>query len=105
MKKKYKLISEDLQKNLVEFLDEIQFEAAGNKDKESMHKINFCSWAINELLESFDAYVKGNENKKSREDYVDETFMDWNLPEMDDEEYEKLVDQFDSFLKRTLKRK
>ena len=99
MKKKYKLISEDLQKNLVEFLDEIQFEAAGNKDKESMHKINFCSWAINELLESFDAYVKGNENKKSREDYVDETFMDWNLPEMDDEEYEKLVDQFDSFLK------
>ena len=58
MKKKYKLISEDLQKNLVEFLDEIQFEAAGNKDKDSMHKINFCSWAINELLESFDAYVK-----------------------------------------------
>ena len=37
--------------------------------------------------------------KKSREDYVDETFLDWNLPEMDDEEYEKLVDQFDSFLK------
>ena len=99
MKKKYKLISEDLQKNLVEFLDEIQFEAASNKDKESMHKINFCSWAINELLESFDAYVKGNENKKSREDYVDETFMDWNLPEMSDEEYEKLVDQFDAFLK------
>ena len=25
--------------------------------------------------------------------------MDWNLPEMSDEEYEKLVDQFDSFLK------
>ena len=99
MKKKYKLISEDLQKNLVEFLDEIQFEAASNKDKESMHKINFCSWAINELLESFDAYVKGNENKKSREDYVDETFMDWNLPEMSEEDYNKLVDQVDNFLK------
>ena len=25
--------------------------------------------------------------------------MDWNLPEMSDEEYEKLVDQFDAFLK------
>ena len=25
--------------------------------------------------------------------------MDWNLPEMTDEEYEKLVDQFDSFLR------
>ena len=101
MKKKFKLISEDLQKNLIDFLDEIQFDAAtdGN-DKESMHKINFCTWAINELLESFDAYVKSTEkDKKSRQDYVDETFMDWNLPEMDDEECEKLVDQFDSFLK------
>jgi len=25
--------------------------------------------------------------------------MDWNLPEMSDEEYEKLVDQFDAFLR------
>ena len=101
MKKKYKLISEDLQKNLIDFLDEIQFDAATDgSDAESMHKVNFCTWAINELLESFDAYVKSNEkDKKSRQDYVDETFMDWNLPEMDDEEYEKLVDQFDSFLK------
>jgi len=101
MKKKFKLISEDLQKNLIDFLDEIQFDAAtdGN-DKESMHKINFCTWAINELLESFDAYVKSTEkDKKSRQDYVDETFMDWNMPDMTDEEYEKLVDQFDSFLK------
>ena len=98
MKKKFKLISEDLQKNLIDFLDEMQFEAAGNNDKDSMHIINFCTWAINELLESYDAYVKSN-GKKSREDYVDETFLDWNLPEMDDEEYEKLVDQFDSFLK------
>ena len=98
MKKKFKLISEDLQKNLIDFLDEMQFEAAGNNDKDSMHIINFCTWAINELLESYDAYVKTT-GKKSREDYVDETFLDWNLPEMDDEEYEKLVDQFDSFLK------
>ena len=98
MKKKYKLISEDLYKNLIEFLDEIQFDAATEGDKESMHKINFCTWAIKELIESYDAYVKGS-GKKSRQDYVDETFMDWNLPDMDDEEYEKLVDQFDSFLK------
>jgi len=101
MKKKFKLISEDLQKNLIDFLDEIQFDAASDgTDSESMHKINFCTWAINELLESFDAYVKSTEkDKKSRQDYVDETFMDWNMPDMTDEEYEKLVDQFDSFLK------
>ena len=47
MKKKYKIISEDLQKYLIEFLDEIQFDAATDGDDvESMHKINFCTWAI-----------------------------------------------------------
>ena len=99
MKKKYKIISEDLMKNLIEFLDEVQFDAASENDKESMHKINFCSWAIKELLDSYDGYLKENPKKKTRDDYVDETFMDWNLPEMDDEEYEKLVAQFDAFLK------
>jgi hypothetical protein len=99
MKKRYKIISEDLQKNLIEFLDEIQFEAAGNNDKESMHIINFCSWAIKELLDSYDGYLREEPKKKSRDQYVDETFMDWNLPEMTDEEYEKLVDQFDAFLR------
>ena len=91
MKKKYKVISEDLQKNLIDFLDEIQFEAAQSKTTDDMHKVNFCTWAINELLESYDAYFK-NSSKKSRNDYVDETFMDWIMPEMSDEEYEKLVD-------------
>ena len=94
--KKYIIITKDLQKNLIEFLDEIQFDIAGNDDKESMHKVNFVSWAINELLSGYEAYFP---KKKSREDYVDETFLDWNLPEMTDEEYEKLVDQFDNFLR------
>ena len=95
--KKFKLITEDLQKNLIEFLDEVQFEAASNSDNDSMHKVNFCSWAIEELLNSYDAQFKPK--KKSRDDYVDETFMDWNLPEMSDEDYEKLVDTFDNFLR------
>ena len=94
--KKYILITKDLHNSLIEFLDEIQFDIAGNDDKESMHKVNFISWAIGELVNSFEAYFP---KKKSREDYVDETFMDWNLPEMDDEEYNKLVDQVDGFLR------
>tara|TARA_B110000858_G_C17539230_1_gene352789 strand:+ start:31 stop:615 length:585 start_codon:yes stop_codon:yes gene_type:complete len=94
--KKYILITKDLHNSLIEFLDEIQFDIAGNDDKESMHKVNFISWAIGELVNSFEAYFP---KKKSREDYVDETFMDWNLPEMNDEDYEKLVDQVDGFLK------
>jgi len=100
MKRRYKLISEDLQKSLIEFLDEIQFEAAKNNTNDDMHVVNFCSYAINELLNGYDAYLKDKKpNKKSRDDYVDETFMDWNLPEMSDEEYEKLVDSFDNFLR------
>ena len=94
--KKYILITKDLHENLIEFLDEIQFDIAANTDKDSMHKVNFISWAIGELVNSFEAYIP---QKKSREDYVDETFMDWNLPEMNDEDYNKLVDQVDGFLK------
>ena len=94
--KKYILITKDLHKSLIDFLDEVQFDIAGNTDKDSMHKVNFISWAVNELVNSFEAYIP---QKKSREDYVDETFMDWNLPEMNDEDYNKLVDQVDGFLK------
>jgi len=104
---KYKVITEELMKNLIEFLDEIQFDAAAENTPEDMQKVNFCNWAIQELLNSYDGYVrkKGDigsirkPKKKTRDDYVDETFMDWNLPEMSDEEYKKLVDQFDAFLR------
>ena len=95
--KKYILITKDLHNSLIEFLDEIQFDIAGNDDKDSMHKVNFISWAINELINSFEAFFP--KKKKSRQDYVDETFMDWNLPEMSEEDYNKLVDQVDGFLK------
>tara|TARA_B100000287_G_scaffold401538_1_gene421706 strand:+ start:79 stop:672 length:594 start_codon:yes stop_codon:yes gene_type:complete len=104
--KKYILITKDLQKNLIDFLDEVQMDAAKNNTNQDMHIVNFCSWAIEELINGFDAhfreYPKNRNNKpqkKSRDQYVDETFMDWNLPEMTDEEYEKLVDQFDAFLR------
>jgi len=103
---KYKLIKEDTMKNLIEFLDEVQFDAATDGSVEDMHKVNFCNWAINELLNSPEARIKDvtdskpkKPQKKSRDDYVDETFMDWNLPDMSDEDYEKLVDTFDAFLR------
>ena len=94
-------------KNLIDFLDEVQFDAASENTPEDMQKVNFCNWAIQELLNSYDGIIrtKGSKKypktpkKKSRDQYVDETFMDWNLPEMTDKEYEKLVDQFDAFLR------
>ncbi len=104
-KHRYILITKDLQKNLIDFLDEVQLEAAKNNTTEDMHIINFCSWAIEELLKGLDAHFKEYPKnkkppqKKSRDTYVEETFMDWNLPDMTDEEYEKLVDSFDAFLR------
>jgi len=99
--KKYIIISKDLQKNLIEFLDEIQFDSVSDNDKDKLHKVNFCNWAINELIGSYEAYFpkETKPQKKSRDQYLDETFFDWNLPELDDEEYEKLVDQVDGFLR------
>ena len=100
--RKYILITKDLQKNLVDFLDEVQLEAAKLNTTDNMHIVNFCSYAIKELLDGFDAQLKSKKSKpqkKSRDQYLDETFMDWNLPEMSDEEYNKLVDQVDGFLR------
>ena len=100
-KNKYILISKDLQKSIINFLDEVQLEAAKLNTTDNMHIVNFCSFAIEELLNGLDAELKPKRKpqKKSRDQYLDETFMDWNLPEMSDEEYNKLVDQVDSFLR------
>ena len=45
-KNKYILIPKDLQKNLINFLDEVQMDAAKNNTTEDMHIVNFCSLAI-----------------------------------------------------------
>ena len=101
--KKYKILSADVVRSLVEFLDEVQFDAAKEGTADDMHKVNFCNWAIQELLNSHDGIInkisKKKPKPKSRTDYIDETFLDWNLPEMSDEEFEKLVDNFDNFLR------
>ena len=106
---KYRLISNDTIKNLIDFLDEIQFDAAKENTTEAHHQVNFCNWAINELLNSYNVMATKDfrkskddskpHNKKSRDQFVDETFMDWELPDMSDEEFEKLVSQFDNFLR------
>ena len=100
-KNKYILITKDLQKNLINFLDEVQLEAAKLNTTENMHIVNFCSFAIEELLNGFNAKFREKKppQSKSRDQFLDETFMDWNLPEIDDEEYEKFVNQVDGFLR------
>ena len=95
---KYKIIPVEVIKNLIEFLDEIQFDAATSQRPEDLHKVNFCSWMIGELLNSYDG-IDTDDAKQKRKNMVDEHFAEWQLPEdMTDEEFEKLVSQFDSFL-------
>ena len=102
---KYKIISADTIKNIIEFLDEVQFDAASENTPEELQKVNFCNWAIQELLNSHDVMTANELKKKSkpkknkRDDIIDEHFFDWELPDMSDEEFEKLVSQFDAFLR------
>ena len=108
MNKKYKILSEDVVKSLIEFLDDVQFDAAAGDNKDDMHKVNFCNWAIQELLNSYDGIIatinkdniKPKPKKSKRDDIIDEHFLDWELPEdMSDEEFEELVGQFDAFVR------
>ena len=83
---KYKIISEETIKNLIDFLDEVQFDAAKENTTDAHHQVNFCNWAINELLNSYNVvttkdFRKSKDDpkkpkKKKRDDYIEETFMD-----------------------------
>ncbi len=101
--KRYKLISEDVVKNLIDFLDDVQFEAAKDNTTESHHQVNFCNFMIKELLNSYDGIITGKiepkKNNKNRKDKIDETFIDWELPEdLTEEEFDKFLHTISSFL-------
>tara|TARA_R100000458_G_C8195273_1_gene187624 strand:- start:60 stop:647 length:588 start_codon:yes stop_codon:yes gene_type:complete len=106
--KPYKLVREDIIKNLIEFLDTVQYDAITHEnERDAMHKVNFCNWMIQELTENLINVniktIKPKDNKKTdsseRDKIIDEHFHDWKLPDMSDEEFEKLVGQFDAFLR------
>jgi len=99
---KYKIIPEDVVKNIIDFLDEVQFDAAKSKEPDDLHKINFCNWVINELLNGADGFDSENEaesdSKKDWDNYYDQ-FVDYELPDdMSDDEFQLLMDQFDKFM-------
>ena len=100
---RYKIIPEDVIKNLVEFLDEVQFEAAKQKNSaEELQKINFCNWAISQLINGMDGYGIDEDdrpaNKKDKWDIVDDYLMDFQLPEdMSKKEIKRMMAQFDKF--------
>ena len=102
---KYKIIPEDVIKSLVEFLDDVQAEAAETKNSpEELERINFCSWAISQLINSTRAYGVDDEEKPATKDekwdIIDEYFLDFKLPEdMTKKEINKMMNQFEGFFK------
>jgi hypothetical protein len=107
---KYKIIPDDVVKNLIEFLDEIQFEAAENNKPDDLHRINFINWMISELMNGLDGFdLEDPEDKdklsssdlKDRWDDIESLRKDirMDFPEdMSEEEWKKLIKQFDSFI-------
>ena len=91
---KYRLVPDDIVKNLVEFLDEIQFEAAQGGTSESIQVINLCNYLISNLINSVEAQPY---KRYDRTDKISDHIIEF--PEMNDKEFDKLVSQFDAFLK------
>ena len=107
---KYKIIPDDIVKNLIEFLDEIQFEAAASNKQDDLHRINFINWMISELMNGLDGFDLPEDNDKDadididiqgRWDTIDNYKKQFGMefPEdMSEEEWKKLIKQFDSFI-------
>jgi len=103
---KYKIIPNDIVKNLIEFIDEIQFEAASGNKPDDLHRINFCNWMISELMNGLDGFdtedeVKKNNKNNDRWDTIDNYRKEIGMefPEdMSEEEWKKLIQQFDAFV-------
>ena len=107
--KKYKLINLNVVENLLTFLDECLETALmnGTDEAENRELIHFCEWGIKELVNAKDGILsegikdKNLQNKlDKRWDKIDEKFFDWKLPpDMNDKEFEKMLNQFDAFLR------
>tara|TARA_Y100001963_G_scaffold144197_1_gene216034 strand:+ start:291 stop:845 length:555 start_codon:yes stop_codon:yes gene_type:complete len=108
---KYKIIPDDIVKNMIEFLDEIQFEAASSNKPEDLHRINFINWMISELMNGLDGFDDEEEarngNKKDSGDLMDrwDTIDNYRKQygmefpdDMSEEEWKKLIAQFDKFV-------
>ena len=107
---KYKIIPDDIVKNLIEFIDEIQFEAAKTNTPDDLHRINFCNYLISELMNGLDGFDLDDSDEKDRlseddlkdrwdiiDTYRKDITMDF--PEdMSEEEWRKLIQQFDGFI-------
>ena len=95
---KYKIIDEELVESVIKFLDDIQFGTAEHgMQRSQVEIINMCSYFISELLNADEVEhtdVEGEEPKNN----VDK-IIEFQIGDIPDEDYEKMLKQFDSFFK------
>ena len=72
---KYRVIPERLMKDLVEFIDEIQFEASETNTVENHHILNLCTYLISCLINS-DSFTDEFGQNEPEEDDTDYDGMD-----------------------------
>ena len=104
---KYKIIPVDIVKSIIEFLDEVQFDAAEGQTPEDYHKINFCNWIISELMNGVDGFSIEDEDgdlkdRKDRKNIINKYRKDLkeDFPDdMSEKEWKKLIQQFEAFAK------
>ena len=114
-KVKYQIIPETLFKDLVQFIDEVQFEATKTNTAESHHIINLCNYLVSCLINSdsfTDEYNDLNREDTPNFDEIDIPLddYDWtstssfdddmhsyNFPDMSKDDYEKMLSEFDRF--------
>jgi len=93
---RYRIIDEEVVESIIKFLDDVQFGTAEHGMKRSTVEIvNMCSYFISELLNSEEVADNDDEDEKNRVDDI----IEFQMGDMPDEDYEKMLKQFDSFFK------
>ncbi len=95
---RYKIIDEELVESVIKFLDDIQFGTAEHgMQRSQVEIINMCSYFISELLNADEVEHTDVESEDTKND-VDK-IIEFQIGDIPDEDYEKMLKQFDSFFK------
>ena len=95
---RYKIIDEELVESVIKFLDDIQFGTAEHgMQRSQVEIINMCSYFISELLNADEVEHTDVESEDTKND-VDK-LIEFQIGDIPDEDYEKMLKQFDSFFK------
>ena len=95
---RYKIIDEELVESVIKFLDDIQFGTAEHgMQRSQVEIINMCSYFISELLNADEVEHTDVESEDTKNG-VDK-IIEFQIGDIPDEDYEKMLKQFDSFFK------